>query len=59
MNEPLSVLIVEDDPHVLLGCQQALELEDIPCIGVGSAEAAQQPVSYTQLRAPDTTIIKC
>ena len=44
MNEPLSVLIVEDDPHVLLGCQQALELEDIPCIGVGSAEEALQRV---------------
>jgi two-component system response regulator AauR len=37
MNNDLSVLIVEDDPHVLLGCQQALTLEDIPCIGVGSA----------------------
>ncbi|HHW1919700.1 TPA: sigma-54-dependent transcriptional regulator [Pseudomonas aeruginosa] len=44
MNEPLSVLIVEDDPHVLLGCQQALELEDILCIGVGSAEEALQRV---------------
>ena len=40
MNDPLSVLIVEDDPHVLLGCQQALSLEDIPSIGVGSAEEA-------------------
>ena len=40
MHEPLSVLIVEDDPHVLLGCQQALALEDIPSIGVGSAEEA-------------------
>lgn len=40
MNEPLCVLIVEDDPHVLLGCQQALSLEDIPSIGVGSAEEA-------------------
>ncbi|MFU6378744.1 sigma-54-dependent transcriptional regulator [Metapseudomonas otitidis] len=40
MTEPLTVLIVEDDPHVLLGCQQALILEDIPCIGVGSAEDA-------------------
>ncbi|OEC39594.1 Fis family transcriptional regulator [Pseudomonas sp. 1D4] len=40
MTEPLTVLIVEDDPHVLLGCQQALILEDIPCIGVGSAEEA-------------------
>ena len=33
MNNDLSVLIVEDDPHVLLGCQQALTLEDIPCVG--------------------------
>ena len=26
MNNELTVLIVEDDPHVLLGCQQALAL---------------------------------
>ena len=44
MNNDLSVLIVEDDPHVLLGCQQALTLEDIPCIGVGSAEEALERV---------------
>lgn len=37
---PLTVLIVEDDPHVLLGCQQALALEDIACEGVASAEQA-------------------
>lgn len=40
MTTDLTVLIVEDDPHVLLGCQQALTLEDIPCEGVGSAEEA-------------------
>jgi two-component system response regulator AauR len=40
MNSELTVLIVEDDPHVLLGCQQALALEDIPSEGVGSAEEA-------------------
>lgn len=40
MTEPLRVLIVEDDPHVLLGCQQALALEDIISEGVGSAEEA-------------------
>lgn len=40
MNLPLSVLIVEDDPHVLLGCQQALALENIAAEGVGSAELA-------------------
>ena len=44
MNPELSVLIVEDDPHVLLGCQQALTLEDIPCVGVGSAEEALERV---------------
>jgi DNA-binding NtrC family response regulator len=38
--EPLSVLIVEDDPSVLLGCMQAFELEDIPVSGVDCAEAA-------------------
>ncbi len=40
MPESLTVLIVEDDPHVLLGCRQALALEDIPSEGVGSAEEA-------------------
>ncbi|WP_068830574.1 sigma-54-dependent transcriptional regulator [Pseudomonas sp. BMS12] len=40
MPEALTVLIVEDDPHVLLGCQQALQLEDIPSQGVASAEEA-------------------
>ncbi len=40
MNHELTVLIVEDDPHVLLGCQQALALEDIHSEGVSSAEQA-------------------
>ena len=40
MSDALTVLIVEDDPHVLLGCQQALALEDIDSAGVGSAEEA-------------------
>ncbi|WP_437879753.1 sigma-54-dependent transcriptional regulator [Pseudomonas sp. LRF_L74] len=44
MNDPLRVLIVEDDPHVLLGCQQALSLEDIPSDGVASAEEALQRI---------------
>ena len=39
-DDVLSVLIVEDDPHVMLGCQQALALEDIASEGVSSAEAA-------------------
>jgi two-component system response regulator AauR len=42
LNPSLSVLIVEDDPHVLLGCQQALALEDIAAEGVGSAELAME-----------------
>ncbi|QNH07221.1 two-component response regulator AauR [Ectopseudomonas composti] len=40
MSDRLTVLIVEDDPHVLLGCQQALALEEIHSIGVSSAEEA-------------------
>ncbi|HBX57805.1 MAG TPA: Fis family transcriptional regulator, partial [Pseudomonas sp.] len=44
MTDRLTVLIVEDDPHVLLGCQQALALEDIASEGVGSAEAALQRI---------------
>ncbi|SDH67592.1 sigma-54-dependent transcriptional regulator [Pseudomonas panipatensis] len=41
MNEEhLRVLIVEDDPHVLLGCQQALALDDIDSDGVATAEEA-------------------
>ncbi|AGE24589.1 sigma-54 dependent transcriptional regulator [Pseudomonas poae] len=42
--QDLTVLIVEDDPHVLLGCQQALALEDIASVGVGSAEEALKRV---------------
>ncbi|MDU7556991.1 MAG: sigma-54-dependent Fis family transcriptional regulator, partial [Pseudomonas sp.] len=44
MNHELTVLIVEDDPHVLLGCQQALALEDIHSEGVSSAEQALERV---------------
>ncbi len=40
INNDLTVLIVEDDPHVLLGCQQALALGDIVSEGVSSAEEA-------------------
>ncbi len=42
MKENLSVLIVEDDPHVRLGCEQAMQLAGIAVSGVASAEAAQQ-----------------
>ncbi len=41
----LKVLIVEDDPNVSLGCQQALELEDIPTQAVDSAEKARRLVA--------------
>ena len=45
MSDPsLRVLIVEDDPHVRLGCQQALALEDIETDSVGSAEEALKKV---------------
>ncbi|MGO4327438.1 sigma-54-dependent transcriptional regulator [Cupriavidus sp. 2TAF22] len=39
-SNPLTVLIVEDDPDVRLGCEQALRLEGIATRAVGSAEAA-------------------
>ena len=42
MTDSLKVLIVEDDPDVLLGCIQALQLEGIPAEGVGSVEAARK-----------------
>ena len=44
MNDPLQVLLVEDDPDVRLGCEQALQLEDIAVSGVASAEQAQRRV---------------
>ncbi|RCW64745.1 sigma-54-dependent transcriptional regulator [Pseudorhodoferax soli] len=36
----LSVLIVEDDPHVQLGCVQAIQLAGLPVTAVASAEEA-------------------
>ena len=42
MTDILQVLVVEDDPDVRLGCEQALQLEDIPVIGVDSAEKARR-----------------
>lgn len=43
-DQSLPILFVEDDPHVLLGCQQALLLEDLPVVGCGSAEEALQKI---------------
>ena len=37
---PETVLVVEDDPHVRLGCVQALQLANVAVEGVGSAEEA-------------------
>jgi two-component system C4-dicarboxylate transport response regulator DctD len=45
MAAELSVLIVEDDPDVRLGCEQALRLEGIATRGVGSAEAALREIA--------------
>jgi len=44
MTPELKVLIVEDDPNVRLGCEQALELAGIAVHGVDSAEAGQRLV---------------
>jgi two-component system C4-dicarboxylate transport response regulator DctD len=41
MTEALKVLIIEDDPDVRLGCEQALQLEGILTESVASAEAAR------------------
>jgi two-component system C4-dicarboxylate transport response regulator DctD len=45
MPDKMKVLIVEDDPNVLLGCEQALQLEGFSTEGVGSAEKARRLVS--------------
>ena len=44
MTEILQVLLIEDDPDVRLGCEQALQLENIPVSGVASAEQAERRV---------------
>jgi len=41
MSTPLTVLLIEDDPHVQLGCVQALQLAGIRVRAAGSAEEAQ------------------
>lgn len=42
MSETPKVLIIEDDPDVALGCEQALQLEGIAAECAGSAEAARR-----------------
>ena len=44
MSEALKVLIIEDDPDVRLGCEQALQLEGIPTESATSAEDARRRV---------------
>ena len=44
MTDTPKVLIVEDDPDVALGCEQALQLEGIAAECAGSAEAARRRV---------------
>ncbi len=45
MKAPLSVLLVEDDPHVRLGCEQAMQLAGIAVESYASAEEAQRRLS--------------
>ncbi|MFM2121528.1 MAG: C4-dicarboxylate transport transcriptional regulatory protein DctD, partial [Pseudomonadota bacterium] len=45
MTLPLSVLLVEDDPHVQLGCLQALQLAGYRAWAVESVEAARPRIS--------------
>jgi len=42
MSDSLKVLIIEDDPDVRLGCEQALQLEGIPTESVASAEEGKR-----------------
>jgi len=45
MTDALKVLIIEDDPDIVLGCEQALQLEGIATESVGSAEQARRRLS--------------
>lgn len=38
--QKLHALLIEDDPHVLYGCEQALYIDEIASVGVDSAEKA-------------------
>jgi two-component system C4-dicarboxylate transport response regulator DctD len=54
MKPQLSVLLIEDDPNVRLGCEQAMQLAGIPVDGVGSAEegAAPAPPAFPAWSSP-------
>lgn len=45
MTEPLKILIIEDDPDVALGCEQALQLEGFATECVVSAEQGRRRLS--------------
>ena len=45
MKPALSVLLIEDDPNVRLGCEQAMQLAGIPVIAVASAEEGQRQLA--------------
>jgi DNA-binding NtrC family response regulator len=42
MSDSLKALIIEDDPDIRLGCEQALQLEGIPTESVASAEEGKR-----------------
>ena len=57
---PMNVLLIEDDPLVMLGAQQALQLADMTVVQATSAEAALQQVALacpsvvlSDVRLPD------
>ena len=45
MNSALTVLLVEDDPNVRLGCEQAMQLAGISVTAVATAEEAQRQLA--------------
>ncbi|MBS1140920.1 MAG: two component, sigma54 specific, transcriptional regulator, Fis family [Proteobacteria bacterium] len=45
MTDDLKTLIIEDDPDVALGCEQALQLEGLATMCAGSAELARHRIS--------------
>lgn len=55
MTEALKVLIIEDDPDVALGCEQALLLEGIAAECAGSAEQARKNWAATSAASSSAT----
>jgi DNA-binding NtrC family response regulator len=53
MTKGLTVLIVEDDPVVRLGCEQALALEGIATLGVPSVEKARERLAQADVVVSD------